>query len=87
MDLAAGDDRRPLVEQPGDGAHQPGLALAALAEQDEVVACQQRPLDIGEHGVVEADDPGKRVLPVAQQADQVVADLRLDGPVLVAAGA
>ena len=56
VDLAAGDDRRPLVEQADEGADQAGLALAALAEEDEVVAGEQRALELGQHGVLEADD-------------------------------
>ena len=54
VELAADEDRRPLVEQPDEGADQAGLALAALAEQDEVVAGDDRPLDLGQHGVLEA---------------------------------
>ena len=85
VDLAAGDDRRPLVEQPADGADQPGLALAALAEQDDVVPGEQRPLDVRQHGLVEADDAGKPVLPGAHPREQVLSDLLLDGAVDVAA--
>ena len=65
VELAAGDHRRPLVEQADEGADQPGLALAALAEQHEVVAGQQRALDLGQHGVVEADDAGEGSSPAA----------------------
>ena len=57
VDLAAGDDRRPLVQQCHQRADQSGLALAALAEQHHVVAGQDRPFHLREHGVVEADDP------------------------------
>ena len=81
------DDRRPLVEQAGEGADQPGLALAALAEQDEVVAGEQRALEVGQDGVVEADDAGETGLAGAQPGEQVVADLGLDGAVDVAARA
>ena len=59
VDLAAGDLGTPLVEQADQGAHQPGLALAALAEQHQVVAGQQGGLQLGQHGVVEADDAGE----------------------------
>ena len=59
VDLAARDLRTPLVEQADQGAHQAGLALAALAEQHQVVAGQQRGLQLGQDGVVEADDAGK----------------------------
>ena len=75
VDLAAGDDRRPLVEQPDQGADQPGLALAALAEQHEVVPGEQGALELGQHGVVEADDAGEGGLARAQPGEQVVADL------------
>ena len=40
-------------------ADQPGLALAALAEQDDVVPGEQRPLEVGQHGLVEPDDAGE----------------------------
>ena len=69
---------RPLVEQADQGADQPGLALAALAEQDHVVAGEQGPLDLGEHGLVEADDAGQGGLAGGQPGQQVVADLGLD---------
>jgi hypothetical protein len=82
VDLAAGDHRRPLVEQPGDGAHQPGLALAALAEEHDVVAGEQGALQLGQHGVVEPDDAGERVTTCAQCRDQVGADLGLHAAVL-----
>jgi len=56
VDLAARDDGRPLVEKFTEGADQPRLPLAALPEQDDVVSCEQCPLDMGEHSLVEADD-------------------------------
>ncbi len=56
VDLATGDNRGPLVEQAEQRADQPGLALTAFAEQDEVVSGEQRALDLGDDGVVEADD-------------------------------
>ena len=62
MQLGAGDDRRPLVEQADDRADQPGLALAALAEQDDVVPGEQGALEVGQHGLVEADDAGEPVV-------------------------
>ena len=68
-------------------ADQPGLALAALAEQHHVVAGEQRPLDLGQHGVVVADDAGEARLAGAQPGQQVVAQLLLDGAVHVAGGA
>ena len=46
VDLAAGDDRHPLVEQAGERADHAGLGLAALAEEDHVVAGEQRVLEL-----------------------------------------
>ena len=64
-ELGAGDHRRPLVEQADQGAQQPGLALAALAEQHDVVAGDQRPLELRDHGVLEAVQPGPGVAALA----------------------
>nr|BFE83629.1 hypothetical protein GCM10020093_062300 [Planobispora longispora] len=81
VDLAAVHDRGPLVEQPGDGADEPGLALAALAQQDEVVPGEKRPLQLGQDGVVEADDAREPRLPRPEAGQEVLADLGLDGAV------
>ena len=83
-ELGARDDRGPLVEQADERAQQPGLALAALAEQHDVVAREQGPLQLGEHGALEADDARPRVAPRLQRGDQVVADLVLDATLDVA---
>ena len=72
-ELGAGDDRRPLVEQPDQGPQQPGLALAALAEQHDVVAGEQGPLDLRDDGVVEAVQARPRVLAGREHREQVVA--------------
>ena len=74
-ELGAGDHRRPLVEQADQRAQQPGLALAALAEQDDVVAGDQRPLELRDDGVLEAVQPGPRVAALAERGEQVVAEL------------
>src|SRR6185503_20706305 len=83
-ELGARDDRGPLVEQADERAQQPGLALAALAEQHDVVAREQGPLQLGEHGALEADDARPRVASRLQRGDQVVADLVLDATLDVA---
>src|ERR1017187_3272790 len=87
VDLAAGDHRRPLVEQAGQGADQPGLALAALAEQDNVVTGDQRPLQVREYGIAESEDAGKRIAAGPQPGQQVLPYLVLDAPDLMIAGA
>jgi hypothetical protein len=62
-DLAAGDVGLPLIQQAHQRAHQAGLALTTLTEQDEVVAGEQRALELGKHGVVEPTMPGKADVP------------------------
>ncbi len=62
VDLGAGDDRCPLVEQPDQGADHAGLRLAALAQQDDVVSGQDRVLQLGHHGVLEPEHAGDEAL-------------------------
>jgi hypothetical protein len=52
------DRRRPLVEQPDQGAQKPRLALSTLAEQDDVVARDQGPLKLGQDGPAETIQAG-----------------------------
>ena len=80
------DHRGPLVEQVDQAPDQPGLALAALTEQHHVVAGEQGPLDLGQHGVVVADDAGKARSACTQPVEQVVAQLFLHGLELVPGG-
>ena len=82
--LGALDHRRPLVEQAGQRAQQPGLALTALTEQHDVVAGDQRPLQLRQHGVVEADDAGPHVAALGQCGQQVLPDLVFDAPLAMA---
>ena len=71
VDLAAGHDRGPLVEQLADRADEAGFALAALAQQDDVVPGEQGALHVGQHGLVEADVPGKRFCPARIRASRL----------------
>ena len=86
-EVGAVDDRRPLVEQPDQRAQQPGLALAALAEQHHVVPGDQGPLELRDDGVVEAVQSGPGVLARREPGEQVVADLPSQRPVHVPARA
>ena len=45
-EFGAGDHRRPLIEQADQCPQQSGLALTALTEEHEVVARDQRPLQL-----------------------------------------
>jgi hypothetical protein len=87
VDLAALDDRSPLIKQPAEGADQPGLTLAALPEQDEVVPGDQGALQVRQHGLPEPHDAGEGVLPGSHLGEQVLPYLVLDAAVLVTARA
>src|SRR5690606_19833707 len=85
VDLAALDHRGPLVEQAGDRADEPGLALTALPEEHHVVAGDQGALQERQHRVVEADDAGEAGLAAPEPLEEVLPDLGLDRPVTVPA--
>ena len=84
MDLAAGHDRNLLVEQIDEAAQDAALRLAAQAEQDEVVARQDRVDELRDDRLVVADDAGEQRLAGLQLADEVVADFLLDRPRAIA---
>ena len=59
---------------------QPRLRLAALAEEDEVLAGDDRVLDRGQDGLVVADDARDDRPPGGEPGQQVRPELLLDGP-------
>ena len=85
VDLAAGDDRHPLVEQIGERTDHAGLRLAALAEEDDVVAREQRVLELRDDRVLEPEHAGHRRFARRDPGDRVRPDLLLDRPRLPAA--
>ena len=78
VDLASGDRRDGVVEQRDERADEPGLGLAALAEQHHVLAGEDRVLDLRDDRIVVAADPAEQLLVVAQLADEVAAKLGSD---------
>ena len=56
VDLRMGHDGQPLVEEAHHGADDPGLGLAALPEEDDVVTGQDGVLQLGQDGVLESED-------------------------------
>ena len=87
VQLAARDDRQPLVEEPDEEPGQPRLGLAALAEEDEVLAGEDRVLDRRQDRVVVADDAGEDGLALAEPGQEVGPQLLLDRPRTPARGA
>ena len=78
VDLAAGDDRHPLVEQAGQRADDAGLRLTALAQEDDVVAGEQGVLELREDGLLVAEDAVEQRLTGGDAGDGVGPDLFLD---------
>ncbi|MGH3337288.1 MAG: hypothetical protein ACRDPL_00455, partial [Propionibacteriaceae bacterium] len=56
VDLTTGDFRTPFIEQSGHGPHQPGLALTALAEENQIMASEYCAFQLRQHGLIEADN-------------------------------
>ena len=78
VDLAAGNDRHPLVEQAGQGADHAGLRLAPLAEEDHVMAGQEGVLQLREDGLLVAEHAVEQRLAGGDAGNRVGADLLLD---------
>ena len=78
VNLAAGHDRDPFVEQIGQAAQDPALGLSAKAEQDEVVARQDGVDELRDDGFVEPDDAGEQRLAGLQLPHEIVANFLLD---------
>ncbi len=76
--LGAVDHGRPLVEEPRQRAQEARLALASLAQQDDVVSGDQRALQLRDHRRLEAVQARPRVRPRAQLHQQIVAELGAD---------
>src|SRR5262249_33071893 len=60
-------------------AREAALRLATLTEEDEVLAREQRILDLREDRFLVADDSGEDALAALERPDEVLADLGLDG--------
>ena len=67
-----------LVEQVDQLAEHPGLGLAAQAQKQHVVLGEDRVLDLGDHGLLVAEDLGKQRLARLELGDQVAPHLILD---------
>ncbi len=77
VDLAAGHDRHPLVEQVHQRADHAGLGLAPLAEEDHVVGGQDGVLELREDGLLVAHDAFDHRFAGRDPGDGVLADLLL----------
>ena len=87
VEFAAGNDGDLFVQQVDQGADEAGFGLAPFAQQDDVLAGEDGVFQLGNDGVVEADDAGEYGFLGADFGNQVVADFGADGDGLIAAGA
>ena len=78
VNLAAGEVRRPFVEQRGELANEAGLGLSAQSEKNEIVARQDGVDHLRHHGIFISDDAGKELAPALNPADQVLAEFVFD---------
>ncbi len=62
VDLGTGDDRHPLVEEIGETADHAGLRLPSLAQEDDVVAGEQRIFELRGDGALVAEHLGEQRL-------------------------
>jgi hypothetical protein len=74
------DHRDLVVEQLDQASDQPGLALTALAQHDDVVAGQNRSFQSRDDRVVVSDDPGEELDSGPHLCDEVVAKLFFHAP-------
>jgi len=77
VDLAAGHRRHLRVEQLGQEARHPRLGLPALTQEDDVLAGEDRVLDLRQHALLVAHDARKECGALPEPRDQVVAELLL----------
>ena len=86
VEFAARHHGHILVEQLHNAAREPRFGLPAQAEQQHIVARQQRALDVRDDGVVKTNDALKAVVASFESRYQVVAQLLFDRPRAVTAG-
>ena len=62
VDLGSGDHRQPFVEQRHEQPDHAALRLTSLAEEDDVVAGEERVLELRQHGSVVTEHAGEERL-------------------------
>ena len=79
VDLAAGHDGHPLVEERGERPDHAGLALPPLPQEDHVVPSDERVLELREDGVLVTDDAFDEGLACGNTRKRVRPHFFLDG--------
>src|SRR5439155_10787029 len=85
IDLAAGDGRQQRIEERDERAGDPGLRLTALAQEDDVLAGEDRVLDLGDDRLLVADDAVEQRGLARERDHEVGPKLLLHGPAPISA--
>jgi hypothetical protein len=85
VDVTAGQRGHRLVEQPDEQPGDARLGLAALAEEDDVLAAEDGVLDLRDDGVFVAHDAGQERSALAQARHEIVAQFLLHRAPAIAA--
>jgi len=85
VDLASGDRGQHGVEQRDERARDTRLRLATLAEEDDVLAGEDRVLDLGHDGLLVADDPFEEGLLARERDHEIRTQLFLHGAAAISA--
>src|SRR4029079_13454296 len=78
VELASGDDREPRIEQADEQPRHARLGLAALPEEDEVVAGEDRGLDGRDDRILVADDAREDLAARREPGEEIGPELLLD---------
>jgi hypothetical protein len=78
VELASGDDGEPRIEETDEQPRHPRLGLPALAEEDEVVAGEDRVLDGRDDRILVADDTREDLAARREPGEEVGPQLFLD---------
>ncbi len=87
VDLGTCDDGHRVVEQVDEHSQHAGLSLAAQSQKEQVVARENRVDDLGNDGLVVADNSGKQRFAASELGQQVPPHLVFDADGLPSAGA
>ncbi len=68
----------PLVEELDEATHEPALGLPLLTQKQQIVPGENAVDDLGNHGVLVAEDSGKERAMLLEGSDEVVLQFGFD---------
>ena len=79
MELGVGDVGDFGIEEVNEASHEAAFGLTLFAEHEDIVFGEQGEADVGDDGVVVADDAGEEGLMMGEFFEEVIVELLLDG--------